>query len=72
MVPPAKAAVLMAVLRQERPTVRSVGQAAGLSSTSTVHKHLEWLAEAGLVTWDPGAQATLRSTLTVVAADPHT
>ena len=34
------------------PTVREIGQAVGLTSTSTVHAHLEKLAKAGLIRRD--------------------
>jgi repressor LexA len=42
------------------PTVRELGHALGLASTSTVQRRLEQAREAGLVTWTPGVARTLR------------
>lgn len=52
--------VLLAVIRQDRPSVRSVGDEVGLRSTTTVWRHLVRLREAGLVTWDGVGGGTLR------------
>lgn len=52
--------VLLAVLRQPRPTVRSVATEVGKSS-ATVHLHLARLRAAGLVEWDAGKRSTLRA-----------
>lgn len=54
--------VLLAVICQRRPTVRSVGAAVGLRSVNTVHRYLYRLRSAGLVTWEPGRKGTLRAT----------
>lgn len=62
--PESMAAVLAAVVLLEWPTVRAVGELAGLSSTSTVHHWLRRLRDAGLVTWEPGKSGTLRATVT--------
>lgn len=50
---------LLAVLRQQRPTVRSVAFEVGRSVSHT-HAALVELRGAGLVTWDRGRAATLR------------
>ena len=54
--------VLLAVLNQRRPTVRSVAMEAGRSVMGT-HNALTQLRDEGLVTWDEGKQATLRPTV---------
>ena len=47
------------------PTVREIGEAVGLSSSSTVHAHLKTLEEAGLIRRD----AVLTRAIRVVAGD---
>ncbi|WP_081412706.1 transcriptional regulator [Fictibacillus gelatini] len=42
------------------PTVREVGQAVGLTSSSTIMGHLERLRKKGFVTWEQGRPRTLR------------
>ena len=42
------------------PTVREIGDAVGLSSSSTVHSHLERLKRKGYIQWDPTRQRTLK------------
>lgn len=60
----ARLAVLLAVVAEHqdygRATVRSVGDRAGLSSTSTVKAHLDRLRRDGWVTWEDGKTGTLR------------
>ena len=70
-VPDVKAAILMAVMTEQRPTIRSVMRAAGLSSSSSAWFHLIDLRAMGLVTWTKGKRGTLRPTVRVVAIDPH-
>lgn len=41
------------------PTVREIGAALGLKSTSTVHMHLSNLAEKGLIICNPSKQRTI-------------
>ncbi len=41
------------------PTVREIGKAAGLSSTSTVHAHLQALVRDGWITHDPASPRTI-------------
>ena len=60
-----QAAVLAAVLRQRRPTTRSVADECGLS-VSYVHHRLIELRDLGLVTWEPGLAGTLRASCYVV------
>lgn len=54
-----EAAVLFAVLHQDRPTVRSVAEAVGLS-ISHAHMRLCELRVKGLVTWEEGKAGTIR------------
>jgi repressor LexA len=42
------------------PTVREVGRRVGLSSSSTVHTHLNNLARIEKVEWNPLSPRTLR------------
>lgn len=49
------------------PSVREIGDRAGLSSTSTVHKHLWALRRLGLVEWRPEVPRSLK----LVGFDPH-
>ena len=54
------------------PTVRDIGQAVGLSSSSTVHSHLEALEAKGLIRRDPSkprAMEVLDGTRTAHAWD---
>jgi DNA-binding IclR family transcriptional regulator len=56
--------VLLAVIdvweRAGRCTVREVTEAAGYTSTGTVHPTLVALAAMGLVAWQPNTRGTLR------------
>jgi predicted ArsR family transcriptional regulator len=52
--------VLLAVLTQRRPTVRSVAAAVGVN-VSTAHKHLNRLWWLGLVEWEARRAGTLRA-----------
>ncbi len=49
------------------PTVREIGEAVGLSSSSTVHAHLRTLEQAGLICRD----AVLTRAIRVVAGNPE-
>lgn len=42
------------------PTVREICQGVGLSSSSTVYKHLEILKDKGIITWNPSIARTIR------------
>ncbi len=42
------------------PTVREIAAACGIKSTSTVHRHLTWLAEQGYIEKDEGTNRTIR------------
>lgn len=44
------------------PTIREIGAALGLRSTSTVHSHVKALAKKGLISICPGAQRTISLT----------
>lgn len=66
-VDPGVASVAVAVLRGARE-VRDVASACGVHPM-TAYGWLRRAARQGLVDWEPGLQATLRSTLRVVAAD---
>lgn len=45
------------------PTVREIGKAVGLKSTSTVHKHLQDLTEMGMLEKQTVLSRTIRSKL---------
>lgn len=51
---------LLAVMTQQRPTVRSVAREVGKSTTAT-YQQLRKLRAAGLVEWHEGKQSTLRA-----------
>lgn len=53
--------VLLAVVDQSHPTVRSVAAEVGLSVTRT-YEHLKRLRGEGLVDWTDGGQGTLHAT----------
>lgn len=57
-----RARVLLAVIRQPRPTVTTIAKAIGVSSTAIVWWHLEALRRDGFVTWTDGRAGTLRAT----------
>lgn len=42
------------------PTVREIGDAEGILSTSTVHGHLDRMKKKGLLQWKDGISRTLR------------
>ena len=47
-------------LRSYPPSVREIGEAVGLSSSSTVHNHLNQLARKGLIKRDPSKSRTVQ------------
>ena len=57
--------VLLAVIAQPNPSVRSVARAVG-RSTQRAHHHLTLLREEGLVDWEPGKTGTLRPLVRVI------
>lgn len=59
--------VLMAIIGQSVPSIRSVAAEVGVSA-STAHHHIERLQAEGLVTHTPGLHCSLRPTVTIVAA----
>lgn len=59
-----RAAVLIAVIYQRRPTVRSVAEYAGVN-VQTAHRHLERLRDVGLIAWEPEAAGTLHPLVSV-------
>lgn len=60
-----RAAVLIAVIHQPRPTVRSVAEYAGVS-VETAHRTLSRLRDLGLVEWVAGSRGgTLRPLVTL-------
>lgn len=63
VMPAGAAAVLVAVLRQPHPTVRSVARAAH-RSVSVTYKWLRWLDTQGLVAYPLGKAGALRPTVT--------
>jgi repressor LexA len=42
------------------PSIRELGEALGLKSTSTIHYHLTGLAERGLIRWDKGKNRAIQ------------
>ena len=59
--------VLLSVIRQARPTVRSVAAEVG-KSVKVTHAHLVKLRAAGLVEWVDGKAGTLRAMVAVAPA----
>lgn len=59
-----RAAVLLAVIHQSHPTVRSVAEYAGVS-IETAHRTLTRLRELGLIGWEAGRAHTLRPLVTI-------
>jgi predicted ArsR family transcriptional regulator len=57
---PGTTRVLLEVLAQDRPTIRSIGDALDRSSTRTVQQHLGRLRDLGLVRWSLRRKGTLR------------
>jgi repressor LexA len=63
---PARQAEIFEVLRQWRtekgyvPSIREIGLATGLRSTSTIHYHLTSLAARGLIEWEKGRNRAIR------------
>ncbi len=41
------------------PSIREIGDAIGLASTSTTHHHLSALAALGIVRWEPGVNRSI-------------
>lgn len=68
-VSPAQTRILLEIIRQPRPTVRSVAHG-GARSTRTIQQHLEHLRRRGLVTWQPRQRGTLRPAVKPVAFGP--
>lgn len=70
VIPPGRAAVLMAVVRLHalngRVTVREICAATGFRSTSTVQAHLDTLHRDGLIDRPAGKQGVLRPLVAVV------
>src|SRR5207245_3207741 len=46
--------------RNSPPSVREIGEAVGLSSSSTVHNHLNQLERRGLIKRDPSKSRTVQ------------
>lgn len=42
------------------PSIRELGEALGLKSTSTIHYHLTGLAERGMIRWDKGKNRAIQ------------
>ena len=42
------------------PSIREIGEAVGLKSTSTVHGYLSRLKDKGYIEWEPQSPRTLR------------
>lgn len=55
-------ALLHVYARDRWASVRSVTEASGSRSCSTVHGYLRELQDAGLADWEPGLAGTLRPT----------
>src|SRR5438874_9253950 len=51
------------------PSVREIGEAVGLSSSSTVHNHLNQLERRGLIKRDPSKSRTVQLVEDVQSAD---
>jgi len=66
---PARTAILLEVIRQHHPTVRSVAHS-GARSTRTIQQHLTSLRRAGLVDWVDHHQGTLHATVAPVRFGP--
>src|SRR2546421_6528953 len=50
---------------------REIGEAVGLSSSSTVHNHLNQLERRGLIRWDPSKSRTVQLVETLQNEDKH-
>lgn len=48
--------------RKQSPTLAEIGQAFGLSSLATIHKHVRNIAEKGLLTWKWNCARSIRPT----------
>src|SRR5947209_18638938 len=57
--------------RNYRPSVREIGEAVGLSSSSTVHNHLNQLERRGLIRRDPSKSRTVQLVETLQNEDKH-
>lgn len=66
---PARTRVLLEVIRQPHPTVRSVAAGVGITPR-TVQQHLASLRSDGLVDWVDGSQGTLHATMRPVRFGP--
>lgn len=66
---PARTRILLEVIRQARPTVRSVAHDSA-RSTRTIQQHLADLRRAGLVDWEDGHSGTLHATVRPVPFGP--
>jgi repressor LexA len=56
--------------RSYPPSVREIGEAVGLSSSSTVHNHLNQLERRGLIRRDPSKSRTVQLVQTRAAQEP--
>src|SRR5436853_6420373 len=54
-------------VRNYPPSVREIGEAVGLSSSSTVHNHLNQLERKGLIKRDPSKSRTVQLTSDIEA-----
>ncbi len=53
------------------PSIRELGEALGLRSTSTIHYHLTGLAERGLIRWDKGKNRAIQLIGDEAQAEPR-
>ncbi|HKF78416.1 MAG TPA: transcriptional repressor LexA [Candidatus Dormibacteraeota bacterium] len=58
-------------VRNYPPSVREIGEAVGLSSSSTVHNHLNQLERRGLIKRDPSKSRTVQLVETVRTDEPR-
>src|SRR5207247_11433545 len=56
-------------VRNYPPSVREIGEAVGLSSSSTVHNHLNQLERRGLIKRDPSKSRTVQLVADAETAD---
>src|SRR6266699_2389780 len=58
-------------VRNYPPSVREIGEAVGLSSSSTVHNHLNQLERRGLIRRDPSKSRTVQLVETLQNEERH-
>jgi repressor LexA len=58
-------------VRNYPPSVREIGEAVGLSSSSTVHNHLNQLERRGLIRRDPSKSRTVQLVETIQSEEKH-